>query len=610
MSPHVSLQITQFTELPAALLTPVGFLTGADEPVVRFRYGIDGRPQNKNNIICAVIACITPTRRVEEAVRLRREERQARTMGSYPGRCRDGGRIGKTRVVTLQKEGTLEGSGASRVNKIENDLGATAGEEADGRDDKNVVAAQNNLAVYYHGGLSLGPAGRSASGARRPPAGHLFLRPPPVEGDERTLRKLKWDLEDRETVLRQIGVGIDRVHIRLLKRRDASRMTDCTGAYGRTTRHHKKTITPVKQEFDLVRTWLSLFPKHDPSIVPWPMEAEELPIRCDRILQELDTSKQSNITYKRNINMLKKELKQKEDKVRLRREERQARTMGSYPGRCRDGGRIGKTRVVTLQKEGTLEGSGASRVNKIENDLGATAGEEADGRDDKNVVAAQNNLAVYYDQASGQVRLGGAPSTSRAPVPPTTAGYTHARKICQRLWNVESRDKWNRQGQKEIWRLLQRLDGSTNHPKLCQLIELPHDDLCRLIMQGSVPPYTEPDFDFDAGANAGADVEGDLSALCDFEELRTARAQLSQKRRGLARVRQQLVAERGGYATRPFQDIHRLLTEDFGGHPDGIIVIPFPGFPPEGGRDFDFAAAIANLEDSVDHLRYRVSEER
>ncbi|CAH1242340.1 Hypp6593 [Branchiostoma lanceolatum] len=108
--------------------------------------------------------------------------------------------------------------------------------------------------------------------------------------------------------------------------------------------------------------------------------------------------------------------------VRLRREEGQARTMGSYPGRCRDGGQIAKTRVVTLQKEGTLEGSGASRVNKIENDLGATAGEEADGRDDKNVVAAQNNLTVYYDQASGQVRLEGAPSTSRAPVPPTTAG--------------------------------------------------------------------------------------------------------------------------------------------------------------------------------------------
>ncbi|CAH1242381.1 Hypp6639 [Branchiostoma lanceolatum] len=41
-------------------------------------------------------------------------------------------------------------------------------------------------------------------------------------------------------------------------------------------------ITPAKQEFNLFRTRLSLFPKHDPNVVPYPMEAEELPIRCHR----------------------------------------------------------------------------------------------------------------------------------------------------------------------------------------------------------------------------------------------------------------------------------------------------------------------------------------
>lgn len=128
------------------------------------------------------------------------------------------------------------------------------------------------------------PAGRSASGARRPPAGHLFLRPPPVEGDEQTLRKLKWDFEDRETILRQIGVGIDRVHIRLLREEEGCQPYE--GLYRRLWEDYPpplEPITPVKQEFDLVRTWLSLFPKHDRSVVPWPMEAEELPIRCDRV---------------------------------------------------------------------------------------------------------------------------------------------------------------------------------------------------------------------------------------------------------------------------------------------------------------------------------------
>ncbi|CAH1242461.1 Hypp6732 [Branchiostoma lanceolatum] len=305
-------------------------------------------------------------------------------------------------------------------------LGATVKEEADGRDDKNVVAAQNNLAVYYDQA-----SGQVRLGGRRPPAGHLFLRPPPVEGDERTLRKLKWDLEDRQTVLRQIGVGIDRVHIRLLREEEGCQPYE--GLNRRLWEDYPpplEPITPVKQEFDLVRTRLSLFPKHDPSVVPWSMEAEELPIRCDR--------------------------------------------------------------------------------------------EYARPEDLQEVVACLQ-------------------------------------------WSVASRDEWNRQGQTEIVRLLQKLDGSTNHPELCQLIELPHDELCRLIMQGSVPPYTGPDFEFDAGANA---------------ELGTARAQLSQqKRRGLARVKQQLVAERGA-------------------------------FPPEEGGHFDFAAAIANLEHSVDHLRYRVSEER
>ncbi|KAI8490576.1 hypothetical protein Bbelb_318440 [Branchiostoma belcheri] len=38
-----------------------------DEPVINFRYGLDGRPQAKNTVIGAVMACITPVRDIEEA---------------------------------------------------------------------------------------------------------------------------------------------------------------------------------------------------------------------------------------------------------------------------------------------------------------------------------------------------------------------------------------------------------------------------------------------------------------------------------------------------------------------------------------------------------------
>ncbi|CAH1242409.1 Hypp6671 [Branchiostoma lanceolatum] len=42
-------------------------LLQGEEPVVSFRYGLDGRPQAKNNIIGAVMVCITPVRSLAEA---------------------------------------------------------------------------------------------------------------------------------------------------------------------------------------------------------------------------------------------------------------------------------------------------------------------------------------------------------------------------------------------------------------------------------------------------------------------------------------------------------------------------------------------------------------
>ncbi|CAH1242420.1 Hypp6683 [Branchiostoma lanceolatum] len=52
------------------------------------------------------------------------------------------------------------------------------------------------------------------------------------------------------------------------------------------------------------------------------------------------------------------------------------------------------------------------------------------------------------------------------------------------------------------------------------------------------------------------------------------RAQLVQTRRRLARVQQQLITEKDGYATRPFRVIHRLLTEDVRGTNPGTNEAP------------------------------------
>ncbi|KAI8487542.1 hypothetical protein Bbelb_347760 [Branchiostoma belcheri] len=42
-------------------------IIAGDNPTVSFRYGLDGRPQAKNTVIGAVMACITPVRNIEEA---------------------------------------------------------------------------------------------------------------------------------------------------------------------------------------------------------------------------------------------------------------------------------------------------------------------------------------------------------------------------------------------------------------------------------------------------------------------------------------------------------------------------------------------------------------
>ncbi|CAH1277662.1 Hypp9752 [Branchiostoma lanceolatum] len=62
------------------------YLLAADEPVVKFRYGIDGRPQAKNNIIGAVMACITPIRSAEEAVKRPRTVKEEYCVFLYSGK--------------------------------------------------------------------------------------------------------------------------------------------------------------------------------------------------------------------------------------------------------------------------------------------------------------------------------------------------------------------------------------------------------------------------------------------------------------------------------------------------------------------------------------------
>ncbi|KAI8521552.1 hypothetical protein Bbelb_013060 [Branchiostoma belcheri] len=61
-------------------------LLQGDEPEVCFRYGIDGRPQAKNNIIGAVMACITPVRSVAEAQKRPRTVKEEYCVFLYSGK--------------------------------------------------------------------------------------------------------------------------------------------------------------------------------------------------------------------------------------------------------------------------------------------------------------------------------------------------------------------------------------------------------------------------------------------------------------------------------------------------------------------------------------------
>ncbi|KAI8506360.1 hypothetical protein Bbelb_157870 [Branchiostoma belcheri] len=62
-------------------------LLEGDEPEVGFRYGLDGRPQAKNNIIGAVMACITPVRNPEQALaRPKRTVREEYCVFLYSGK--------------------------------------------------------------------------------------------------------------------------------------------------------------------------------------------------------------------------------------------------------------------------------------------------------------------------------------------------------------------------------------------------------------------------------------------------------------------------------------------------------------------------------------------
>ncbi|XP_019631167.1 PREDICTED: uncharacterized protein LOC109475067 [Branchiostoma belcheri] len=68
------------------MMTENQHLLEADEPEVSFRYGLDGRPQAKNNIIGAVMACITPVRDLEEALVRPRTVREEYCVFLYNGK--------------------------------------------------------------------------------------------------------------------------------------------------------------------------------------------------------------------------------------------------------------------------------------------------------------------------------------------------------------------------------------------------------------------------------------------------------------------------------------------------------------------------------------------
>ncbi|CAH1248941.1 uncharacterized protein [Branchiostoma lanceolatum] len=61
-------------------------LLQGEEPVVSFRYGLDGRPQAKNNIIGAVMACITPVRSLAEAQKHPRTVKEEYCVFLYSGK--------------------------------------------------------------------------------------------------------------------------------------------------------------------------------------------------------------------------------------------------------------------------------------------------------------------------------------------------------------------------------------------------------------------------------------------------------------------------------------------------------------------------------------------
>ncbi|CAH1239561.1 Hypp5846 [Branchiostoma lanceolatum] len=73
--------ITRYLMMPSN-----SHLIAEDEPVVSFRYGLDGRPQAKNTTIGAVMACITPVRDIEEARKVPRLVRDEFCVFLYSGK--------------------------------------------------------------------------------------------------------------------------------------------------------------------------------------------------------------------------------------------------------------------------------------------------------------------------------------------------------------------------------------------------------------------------------------------------------------------------------------------------------------------------------------------
>ncbi|XP_078582980.1 uncharacterized protein LOC144865843 [Branchiostoma floridae x Branchiostoma japonicum] len=73
--------ISHYLRLPAN-----SHLVAGDDPVISFRYGLDGRPQAKNTTIGAVMACITPVRSLEEAMDTSRTVRDEFCVFLYSGK--------------------------------------------------------------------------------------------------------------------------------------------------------------------------------------------------------------------------------------------------------------------------------------------------------------------------------------------------------------------------------------------------------------------------------------------------------------------------------------------------------------------------------------------